>query len=70
MKSSFDGLLPGEFYEGHGWREGTWRIPIGMNDMNIEDPGKHVALPLVSTLMDDVLMVGRLIWSIVITLLI
>ena len=44
VKSSFDGLLPGEFSE-VGTVSGifpTWLTPPGMNDMNIEDPGKHV----------------------------
>ena len=44
VKSAFDGLLPGEFSEA-GTASGilpTWLIPPGMNDQNIEDPGKHV----------------------------
>lgn len=44
VKSAFDGLLPGEFSEA-GTVSGilpTWLIPPGMNDQNIEDPGKHV----------------------------
>lgn len=44
VKSAFDGLLPGEFSE-MGTASGilpTWLIPSGMNDQNIEDPGKHV----------------------------
>ena len=44
VKSDFDGLLPGEFSEA-GTASGilpTWLIPPGMNDQNIEDPGKHV----------------------------
>lgn len=47
VKSAFDGLLPGEFSEG-GTVSGilpTWLIPPGMNNQNIEDPGKHVCLP-------------------------
>ena len=47
VKSAFDGLLPGEFSEA-GTVSGvlpTWLIPPGMNDQNIEDPGKHVCLP-------------------------
>ena len=46
VKSAFDGLLPGEFSEA-GTVSGilpTWLIPPGMNDQNIEDPGKHVCL--------------------------
>ncbi|KAL8926424.1 MAG: hypothetical protein Q9208_002967 [Pyrenodesmia sp. 3 TL-2023] len=45
IKSAFDGLLPGQFNEaktGFGFFPGTWLIPPGMNDQNIEDPGKHV----------------------------
>lgn len=45
VKSSFDGLLPGEFNEakiGFGFFPGTWLDPPGMNDLNIEDPGKYV----------------------------
>jgi len=44
IKSAFDGLLPGHFSEsttGFGLPP-TWLIPPGMNDENIEDPGKHV----------------------------
>ena len=45
VKSAFDGLLPGQFTEaktGFGFFPGTWLIPSGMNDQNIEDPSKHV----------------------------
>ncbi|KAL8734296.1 MAG: hypothetical protein Q9166_001494 [cf. Caloplaca sp. 2 TL-2023] len=45
IKSAFDGLLPGQFTEaktGFGFFPGTWLVPPGMNDQNIEDPGKHV----------------------------
>ncbi|KAL8811828.1 MAG: hypothetical protein Q9223_007448 [Gallowayella weberi] len=45
IKSAFDGLLPGQFSEaktGFGIFPGTWLIPPGMNDQNIEDPGKQV----------------------------
>ena len=44
VKSAFDGLLPGQFSEattGFGLFP-TWLIPPGMNDQNIEDPGKYV----------------------------
>ena len=47
IKSEFNGLLPGQFHEGKtgfGFFSGTWLIPPGMNDRNIEDPGKHVSL--------------------------
>jgi alpha-1,2-mannosyltransferase len=48
IKSEFSGLLPGEFAEADttaDWSDkypGTWFIPDGMNDENIEDPGKYV----------------------------
>ena len=45
VKSAFDGLLPGQFNEaktGFGFFPGTWLIPPGMNNQNIEDPGKYV----------------------------
>lgn len=46
IKSAFSGLLPGQFDEsGKGWeRPGLWTVPEGMNDLNIEDPGKYVCL--------------------------
>jgi glycosyl transferase family 22 (putative mannosyltransferase) len=44
IKSAFTGLLPGEYNEhGPGYFSGTWSIPFGMNDENIEDPGKYVS---------------------------
>lgn len=46
VKSAFDGLLPGEFSEakvGFGFFPGSWLNPSGMNDQNIEDPGKYVS---------------------------
>jgi alpha-1,2-mannosyltransferase len=44
IKSAFTGLLPGEYKEhGPGYFSGTWSIPSGMNDENIEDPGKYVS---------------------------
>lgn len=50
VKSAFDGLLPGEFNEaqiGFGFFAGTWLIPPGMNDQNIEDPGKYVSISFI-----------------------
>ena len=47
VKSAFDGLLPGRFpTEGTlpGWRSGTWEIPKGMNDLNLEDTSHHVSI--------------------------
>lgn len=45
IRSEFNGLLPGEFSEagtGSGFYPGSWMPPSGMNDQNIEDPGKYV----------------------------
>lgn len=45
IRSDFKGLLPGEFSEaktGFGFFPGAWLEPLGMNDMNEEDPGKYV----------------------------
>lgn len=45
VKSEFNGLLPGEFYEGReesGMFHGAWVVPPGMNDRNEEDLGKYV----------------------------
>ena len=44
IKSAFDGLLPGQFSESpttYGLPP-AWLVPAGMNDQNIEDPGKYV----------------------------
>ncbi|KAL8688998.1 MAG: hypothetical protein Q9224_004749 [Gallowayella concinna] len=56
IKSAFDGLLPGQFTEakmGFGIFPGTWLIPPGMNDQNIEDLGKHVDIKHCSFLVDS-----------------
>ncbi|KAL9023973.1 MAG: hypothetical protein Q9180_008036 [Flavoplaca navasiana] len=56
IKSAFDGLLPGQFTEaktGFGFFPGTWLIPPGMNDQNLEDPGKHVDINHCSFLVDS-----------------
>lgn len=45
IKSEFSGLLPGEFSEaniGFGLFPGTWIVPSGMNDENLEDLSKYV----------------------------
>jgi len=45
IKSEFSGLLPGEFSEADaslGLFPGTWLIPSGMNDENLEDLSKYV----------------------------
>lgn len=55
IKSEFDGLLPGEFPDSTSWsdlRNKTSSIPEGMNDMNIEDPGKLMDIELCSFLVD------------------
>lgn len=46
VKSEFSGLLPGSFIEetsGFGSFPGTYVVPTGMNDENLEDPGKYVS---------------------------
>jgi alpha-1,2-mannosyltransferase len=46
IKSEFSGLLPGEFSEhrsGYATFDGAYLVPTGMNDENIEDPGKYVS---------------------------
>ncbi|KAL8835601.1 MAG: hypothetical protein Q9176_006815 [Flavoplaca citrina] len=56
IKSAFDGLLPGQFTEaktGFGFFPGTWLIPAGMNDQNLEDPGKHIDINHCSFLIDS-----------------
>lgn len=57
VKSAFSGLLPGEFSEagvGFGWYPGAWLVPSGMNDQNVEDPGKHVSFFFASPHFHDV----------------
>ncbi|KAL8864940.1 MAG: hypothetical protein Q9174_007156 [Haloplaca sp. 1 TL-2023] len=56
VKSAFDGLLPGQFTEaktGFGFFPGTWLIPSGMNDQNIEDSSKHTDIEHCSFLVDS-----------------
>jgi alpha-1,2-mannosyltransferase len=58
IKSEFNGLLPGEFSEartGFGLWSGAWLEPPGMNDQNIEDPGKYVSQISFSTNYADLL---------------
>jgi alpha-1,2-mannosyltransferase len=46
IRSDFSGLLPGEFSEantGFGFYPGAWLEPSGMNDENLDDPGKYVS---------------------------
>lgn len=56
VKSAFDGLLPGQFNEakvGFGLFPGTWLEPSGMNDQNIEDPGKYIDIDHCTFLVDS-----------------
>ncbi|KAI9830844.1 MAG: hypothetical protein M1819_005369 [Sarea resinae] len=56
VKSEFAGLLPGEFSEarvGFGFFPGTWLTPPGMNDENLEDPGKYTEIGHCSFLVDS-----------------
>jgi alpha-1,2-mannosyltransferase len=56
IKSEFSGLLPGEFSEaneGFGIFPGTWLIPPGMNDENLEDVGKYVHIDHCTFLVDS-----------------
>ena len=46
IRSEFSGLLPGSFIEessGFGSYPGAYIVPSGMNDENLEDPGKYVS---------------------------
>jgi alpha-1,2-mannosyltransferase len=56
VKSEFSGLLPGEFSEaneGFGIFPGTWLVPPGMNDENLEDVGKYVDIDHCTFLVDS-----------------
>lgn len=56
IKSEFAGLLPGEFSEanvGFGLFPGTWLVPSGMNDENLEDIGKYTDIDQCSFLVDS-----------------
>ncbi|KAE8153902.1 Alg9-like mannosyltransferase family-domain-containing protein [Aspergillus avenaceus] len=56
IRSEFQGLLPGEFPDATGLSalfDGTSQIPTGMNDLNIEDPGKYVDISQCSFLVDS-----------------
>ncbi|KAK6331543.1 mannosyltransferase [Orbilia blumenaviensis] len=45
IKSAFAGLLPGAFAESNTpFRDGTWRVPKNMNDLNQEDPSKYIPI--------------------------
>ncbi|KFY44180.1 hypothetical protein V494_01604 [Pseudogymnoascus sp. VKM F-4513 (FW-928)] len=52
VKSEFKGLLPGEFAVGKGFWPGTWMLPEGMNDENLEDVGKYVDINTCDFLVD------------------
>lgn len=56
IKSEFSGLLPGEFSEartGFGLFPGTWLVPSGMNDENLEDVGKYTDIDHCDFLVDS-----------------
>jgi alpha-1,2-mannosyltransferase len=56
IKSEFSGLLPGEFSEanvGFGLFPGTWLVPPGMNDENMEDVGKYTDIDHCTFLVDS-----------------
>ncbi|EAU39236.1 conserved hypothetical protein [Aspergillus terreus NIH2624] len=56
IRSEFRGLLPGEFPDAAHYGalfEGTSQIPTGMNDRNLEDPGKYVDIAECSFLVDS-----------------
>lgn len=56
IKSEFSGLLPGEFSEakvGFGLFPGTWLVPPGMNDENLEDIGKYTDIDHCTFLVDS-----------------
>ncbi|KAH3939517.1 mannosyltransferase [Parastagonospora nodorum] len=56
IKSEFSGLLPGEFSEanvGFGLWPGTWLVPPGMNDENLEDVGKYIDVDHCTFLIDS-----------------
>jgi alpha-1,2-mannosyltransferase len=56
IKSEFSGLLPGEFSEatvGFGLFPGTWLVPSGMNDENLEDVGKYTDVNHCTYLVDS-----------------
>ncbi|KAF1916410.1 Alg9-like mannosyltransferase family-domain-containing protein [Ampelomyces quisqualis] len=56
VKSEFSGLLPGDFSEanvGFGLFPGTWLVPPGMNDENVEDVGKYTDLEQCNFLVDS-----------------
>jgi alpha-1,2-mannosyltransferase len=56
IKSEFAGLLPGEFSEaniGFGLFPGTWLVPSGMNDENLEDVGKYTDVNHCTYLVDS-----------------
>ncbi|KAF3935959.1 hypothetical protein ABW19_dt0205400 [Dactylella cylindrospora] len=54
IKSAFAGLLPGQFPETNSsFREGTWRIPENMNDLNQEDHSKYIPISDCDFLVDS-----------------
>ncbi|CAI9637829.1 unnamed protein product [Alternaria burnsii] len=56
IKSEFSGLLPGEFSEAGtalGMFPGTWLVPSGMNDENLEDPSKYTNIDQCDFIVDS-----------------
>ncbi|KAF3925496.1 hypothetical protein AA313_de0204064 [Arthrobotrys entomopaga] len=54
IKSLFAGLLPGTFPEmSDGFRDGTWRIPENMNDLNEEDRSKYIPIESCDYIIDS-----------------
>ncbi|KAK6503637.1 mannosyltransferase, variant 2 [Arthrobotrys musiformis] len=54
IKSAFAGLLPGTFAESNTpFRDGTWKIPENMNDLNQEDYSKYVPIDQCDYLVDS-----------------
>ncbi|KAK6515689.1 mannosyltransferase [Arthrobotrys megalospora] len=54
IKSAFAGLLPGAFAESNTpFRDGTWKIPENMNDLNQEDYSKYVPIDECDYLVDS-----------------
>ncbi|RVD85206.1 uncharacterized protein DFL_003535 [Arthrobotrys flagrans] len=54
IKSAFAGLLPGAFAETNTpFRDGTWKVPENMNDLNQEDYSKYIPIESCDYLVDS-----------------
>ncbi|KAK6342572.1 mannosyltransferase [Orbilia javanica] len=54
IKSAFAGLLPGTFAEAETpFRDGTWKVPENMNDLNREDYSKYIPIEECDYLVDS-----------------